>query len=216
MRSSRPNLLIEKVGNEYNDKEGLGVVAAATSVARLQGSRVDVDVRKSKHLHWLQEIWDGIKINNMARIKEGAFFEIALPNSKYSYGRILGKASYAFYNIYSESRIIDINLIRNSKVIFIVAVYNHAITKNRWKTIGITELEEDIKRLPLKFIQDDSELSQFEIYDPNTGDMRPAKKLECIGLERAAVWEPEHVEDRIIDYFEGRPNKWFESLKIKE
>ncbi len=152
----------------------------------------------------------------MARIKEGAFFEIALTNGKFSYGRILGKANYAFYNIYSDSRITNIDLIRNNKVIFNVGVYNDAITKNRWKTIGLTELEQGLKKIPLEFIQDDFELNQFEIYDPNTGDMRPAKKAECIGLERAAVWEPEHVEERIIDYFEGRPNKWFESLKIKE
>ncbi len=152
----------------------------------------------------------------MARIKEGAFIEIALENGKFSYGRILGKANYALYNIYSDSKITDIDLIRNNKVIFNVGVYDRAITKNRWKTIGILELEGSLSKIPLKFTQDDFELNQFEIYDPNTGDMRPAKKAECIGLERAAVWEPEHVEERIIDYFEGRPNKWFESLKIKE
>ena len=36
---------------------------------------------------------------------------------------------------------------------------------------------------------------------------------ECVGLERAAVWEPEHVEDRLRDHFAGRSNRWVESLK---
>lgn len=151
----------------------------------------------------------------MARIKEGAFIEIALTNGKFSYGRILGKASYAFYNIYSESKIIDIDFIKGNKVLFIVGVYDHAITKNRWKIIGISELEGGLNKIPFKFIQDDFEPTQLEIYNPNTGAISPAKKEQCIGLERAAVWEPEHVEERIIDYFEGRPNKWVESLKMK-
>ncbi len=148
--------------------------------------------------------------------KEGAFIELSLPNGKFSYGRVLPKASYAFYNIYSDNRITDIDLIKASKVLFILAVYKHAVTKNRWKIIGKSELEDELKKMPMKFIQDQLEPTQFRIYDPNSGEMKRAKKEECLGLECAAVWEPEHVEDRIIDYFENRPNKWFESLKIKD
>ncbi len=152
----------------------------------------------------------------MAIRKDGAFIEIALPNGKFSYGRILPKAGYAFYNIYSDSKISDINKIKNSKVLFILGVYKHAITKNRWKIIGNSELESELNKMPLEFIQDQLDPTQFEIYDPNTGEIKPATKAECLGLECAAVWEPEHVEDRIIDYFENRPNRWIESLKIKE
>lgn len=152
----------------------------------------------------------------MAKRKEGAFIEILLSNGKYSYGRILEKAGYAFYDIYSDNKVVDLNFIKNRKILFIVAVYNHAITKNRWKIIGVSELEPILRKLPLEFIQDHFDYNHFEIYDPNTGVMRPAKKIDCIGLERAAVWEPEHVESRIIDNFEGRLNKWVESLRIKE
>jgi len=37
-----------------------------------------------------------------------------------------------------------------------------------------------------------------------------------MGLERAAVWGPSHVEDRLRDHYAGRKNKWVESLRIKE
>jgi Immunity protein 26 len=152
----------------------------------------------------------------MAIRKEGAFFEIKLPNGKFSYGRILPKATYAFYDIYSENKISDINEIDGKKVLFRVAVHNDAISKNRWKILGTLPLVKELMILPLKFIQDELEPSQFEIYEPNTGKISPATKVEVIGLERAAVWDPEYVEDRIIDHFEGRPNRWFESLKIRE
>src|SRR5258706_7325521 len=144
----------------------------------------------------------------MAIRKEGAFIEIKLPNGKFSYGRILPKANYGFYEIYSDSKVSDIGEIERKKILFIVAVYKDAITKNRWKIIGTSPLEKTLLVLPLKFIQDELEPFYFEIYDPNSGNIRPAKKEECIGLERTAVWEPEHVEERIIDYFEKRPNKW--------
>jgi hypothetical protein len=39
---------------------------------------------------------------------------------------------------------------------------------------------------------------------------------ECTSLERAAVWDTEHIEDRLEDYFNGRENKWVESLKPLE
>ncbi len=152
----------------------------------------------------------------MARRKEGAFIEIPLPNGKYSYGIILEKASFAFYNLYADNKVSDINIIQKNQVLFIISVYKYAISKNRWKIIGVLDIEPKLKILPMEFIQDHFDSNHFEIYNPNTGIMRLAVKAECIGLERAAVWEPEHVESRIIDYFEGRPNKWVESLKIKE
>ena len=36
---------------------------------------------------------------------------------------------------------------------------------------------------------------------------RPARPEEAAGLERAAVWSAEHVEDRLRDHFDGVPNK---------
>ena len=43
---------------------------------------------------------------------------------------------------------------------------------------------------------------------------RTASLAECEALESAAVWEPDHVEDRLRDHYAGRPNRWVESLRI--
>lgn len=64
----------------------------------------------------------------------------------------------------------------------------------------------------MKFIQDVLNPEKFELYDPNNGEIIPATKEQIQGLECAAVWEAEHVESRIIDYYEGRPNKWVKQL----
>jgi hypothetical protein len=43
-----------------------------------------------------------------------------------------------------------------------------------------------------------------------------ATRAACAGLERAEVWDPEHVEDRLRDHRAGRANKWVESLALKD
>jgi len=151
----------------------------------------------------------------MAIRKEGAFFEILLPNGKYSYGRILPKADYTFYDIYVDERISDIKKIRESKVLFIVAVYKDAVTKGRWKKIAYLDLEPTLQVLPLKFIEDALNPGIYEIYNPNTGEITSTTKDKCLSLERSAVWEAKHVEERIVDHFEGKTNKWVEQLKLK-
>lgn len=156
------------------------------------------------------------KKNHMAIRKEGAFIEIALPNGKYAYGRILKEASFAFYDIYSDKKISDICAIQKTKILFINSVYKYAISKNVWKIIGILEIEPQLMILPMEFIQDELDPKQFSIYNPNTGKISPAKKEDCIGLEKAAVWEPAHIDARIIDHFENRPNFWVESMRMKD
>ncbi len=44
---------------------------------------------------------------------------------------------------------------------------------------------------------------------------RLVRPEECESYERLAVWDASHVEDRLRDHFEGRPNIWVESLRIK-
>lgn len=108
------------------------------------------------------------------------------------------------------------NVIQNSKILFISAVYNHVITNNKWQIIGVKPLESSLSILPLQFIQDPIKPDQFSIYNPNSGSIYDANKSDCIGLERAAVWQPENVEARLIDYFEGRSNSSVNLLQIRD
>jgi len=47
------------------------------------------------------------------------------------------------------------------------------------------------------------------------GNERAAEPQECMGLERAAVWEQSSVEQRLLDAFQGRPNADEEHLKVR-
>ena len=141
----------------------------------------------------------------------GAIVEIKLRNNLYSYGRILDKANFAIYDILTEETL-SINEIVKRPVLFIVAVQNDAVTTGRWRKIGKLPLEKNLLSLPMKFIQDGLVPNIFKLYDPNTGKTIKATKEDCLGLERAAVWEAKQVEDRIRDYHDEKPNRWLKNM----
>jgi hypothetical protein len=87
------------------------------------------------------------------QITEGAILRFQLPCGKYGYGRILVQASYAFYDLTSTEPLEDLEEITNSPILFIVAVYRKAVTSGRWLKIGKKQLEDNLKKLPFKFMQ---------------------------------------------------------------
>jgi hypothetical protein len=142
----------------------------------------------------------------------GDILKIELGDGTHTYARVLPEAGFAIY----DARTIDelpVEGMVEKPVLFYVAVMNRAVKEKRWTVLGHKALEAGLK-MPPRFIQDALNKKRFEIYEH--GKIRPAIRHECLGLERAAVWEPEHVEERISDYYAGRPNKWVELLKLRD
>ncbi|MBV7531176.1 Imm26 family immunity protein [Chitinophaga sp. sic0106] len=146
------------------------------------------------------------------RITAGAVLKIQLPCGKIAYGRILGKANYAFYNYFTDIEETNIDVICNAPILFILAVYNDIITSGRWIKIGKKELEPFFDVLPMKFIYDDLG-ERYKLYNPITGEISPASLEDCLTLETAAVWDAHHVEGRLCDYINGVPNETYEKMR---
>ena len=144
----------------------------------------------------------------------GAIIKIPLTLSKHSYGQLLDKNSVAIFNINTDKDYALENIL-NTESLFIVAVYNRVITSGRWPKTFKADLRKEFRILPLKFIQDPVDTDNYELYDPNTGEIRKSDKKSCLGLECSAVWEADHVESRIIDHFAGRQNIWLQQLRLK-
>ena len=150
------------------------------------------------------------------RITEGSILEINIENQYFVYAQILKEGlGYAFFDFQSCERLLDFSILNEAKVLFIVLVYDNVITKGLWVKTGKLAIREELNELPMKFIQDSQNLNNFELYNPNTGEISKATKEQCLELECAAVWEANHVEDRIRDYYNCKPNIWVEQLKIK-
>lgn len=150
------------------------------------------------------------------RFKKGSLVKIQFNDTLHTYGRLLEKPYITFYDAKTSKEMDDVTKIASQPVLFTVSVYDHAITSGRWQIIGHLPPEIKPVEIPLQFMQDPINPNMVRVID-EYGNIRPSTLEECskLGLERAAVWEPEHVEERIDDYYKGKPNTWVESLKLK-
>jgi hypothetical protein len=134
----------------------------------------------------------------------GSIIKIDLGNGFHSYGRILPDCAFAFYDYKTKENISDLQRIVFSPVLFIASVYNDAITKGVWIKIGKLPLEQSLLASPPEFIQDPIHPDKFKIKNYQLNTQTPATFEECIGMERACVWEPHAIINRLNDYFENR------------
>ena len=145
------------------------------------------------------------------RACEGVVVAIPLGNGWFGLGRALTFPIIEFYDFQSKE-IPKLSELSDKPVAFRVWVMRSALTGRRWKRLG---------RLPLKpteagkrwFFKQHPDGSLFRTRD---GDEEIPASWEGVSeLERAAVWSPHHIEDRLRDHFSGRANKWVESLRAR-
>ena len=143
------------------------------------------------------------------RRKVGAVVSIALEDGEYVFGHVLEEPLIVFYDL-KVSELPDVETIVQQPVLFKLWVMNHAVTSGRWPVIGQQPLTDDLKK-PVVMFKLDPIKKSYSLYQQ--GRDIPATREQVAGLERAAVWDPAHVEDRLRDHYLGVPNKWVESLK---
>lgn len=142
----------------------------------------------------------------------GAFVRIALADGSFGYGRLLESPYAAFYNHRTTSPDSELDRIASKPILFRIAVRHLAL--NAWEFIGQRALEEHLTQPVVQFMQDLGNFRRCTIFD-TAGNERAAEPQECVGLERAAVWEQSSVEERLLDAFQGRPNADEEHLKVR-
>ena len=142
----------------------------------------------------------------------GAIVKIPLGDGWHTYAQILPEADCVVFDARTKKDL-AVSEVVSRPVLFRVGVYRHAFTRGGWPKVGAAPLRDEFAKPVPKFMQDILQPTSFSIY--LGGEIRPASRAECVGLERSAVWEPEHVESRIRDHYKGVPNVWVESLKLK-
>ena len=155
-----------------------------------------------------------------ARVRrvEGLIVKIPLRDGKAAYGLVLKDPLIAVFDReFDDGDDPDPAALLNLPIAFEVMVMNYAIAEGQWPVIGRVRVPDHLKG-PRRFCKQDRVTGELSIYHEIEALAphyeRKASADECRGLETAAVWEPEHVEDRIRDHFAGRPNIWVEQLRI--
>lgn len=149
----------------------------------------------------------------------GAFFSIQLRDGRIAYARLLKDYLFSFYfldNI-QKNREELIDCLRNAAPIFSTYVYARVFKDSNWKYIGQADLEPHIlQNMPVFFRQDQFDKTICILItstDPNF--KAPLKPEQCINMERAMIWEPESIDERICNYLDGAPNKFVELARVK-
>ena len=144
--------------------------------------------------------------------KTGTFVRLSLADRSFGYGRLLEPPHVAFYSHRTTAPDSDLDRIASKPVLFTIAV--NLLALNEWEFIGWRALEEHLTQPLVQFRQDVGDFRRCTIFD-TAGNKRAAEPRECVGLERAAVWEQDSVEERLLDAFLGRPNAAEEHLKVR-
>ena len=150
------------------------------------------------------------------RRRTGQVVRIDLANGDHSYGLVLREPLVAIYDKLFTGAEPSVDTIQSLPIAFILMVMNNAITSGRWRVVGRISVPDNLQAPPA-FCKADPLSGELSIYQelPELAPLyeRQASSEECKDLEAAAVWEAEHVEDRLRDHFAGRPNKWVQQLK---
>jgi hypothetical protein len=134
----------------------------------------------------------------------GTFVRIPLEDGSFGYGRVLSNPYVAFYNYRTTAPSSDLDVIGSMPLLFTQAV--RLFGYDRWANIGKREIEGEVAKPVVRFMQDLADFRECTIFD-SEGMEKKVGPEECIGLERAAVWDMHHIEQRLLDTFLGRPNQ---------
>ena len=128
------------------------------------------------------------------RPKIGDVFQITLPNSKYAYGRVYKDASIGIYKYLSDEP--NSPPIGSRDFLFIVGMYNDLLKTGELPIIGQDKFTSEESAWPPPTFIKDPISGAYSIY--YQGLIRDAKVGEWIALECAAVWDLNHIIERIL------------------
>lgn len=152
------------------------------------------------------------------KYRPGAFVKIDLPNNRLAFGRLLpgiaSRMSVYDFIAFEMDTLSFIDLIAEKNVLFSVGIYRDIITKGTFEIIGYKELSKDeIARIPPTFTQDLANITNCKLSRIGGEDLLAIPE-ECVGLERASVWEAAAVIQRIEDHYNNKKNFYVELNKV--
>ncbi|MFF5981431.1 hypothetical protein ACFY78_21530 [Streptomyces olindensis] len=148
------------------------------------------------------------------RFSPGGVLRVPAGGARSAYALMLGVRPYVAFFADEQIELVGFPGVPEMNPLFVIAVHNKAYSRGRWGPILHRINTDALPDVPSFFRQNVLNFQDCGITDA-FGQVRQATPEECIGLERSAVWEAEHVEQRISDLYSGRPNLFVESMKVK-
>jgi hypothetical protein len=140
----------------------------------------------------------------------GDVLRIDWGNGEYAFGRVLRPPLVAAYDATFSSDL-PVKEIVERPLLFRLPVMDYATEDGVWQVIGHVPVRAELITEPW-FCWKDPITGELTRYHDSTGQEIPAEPEDRRSLECAAVWDPEHVADRLRDHFAGRGCRWVESM----
>ena len=143
------------------------------------------------------------------RWKAGKLFKIQLDNDAYAYALSLQEPEFAFFNCFTPNA--SPEEILESELLWRLWVTRQALKEPTWEFLHQCKSIPEKLQIEITRFKKDPISGKYSIYI-NESEIS-ATKEQCVGLERAAVWSPEHVTHRLNDHLKGVENIWEVSLR---
>ena len=142
----------------------------------------------------------------------GTFLLVPLEDSTFSYARVLRDPHMAFYDHRTDEPSHDLDDIERQSVLFKLGV--RLLDDDGWLALGARPLEGAVARPVVRFRQDIADYTKCYLFD-TAGMKRMVTPEECVGIERCSVWDAEHITERLLDHFMGRPNEDVIHMRVR-
>jgi hypothetical protein len=150
----------------------------------------------------------------MKKYKAGDIYAIQLKDLHYCYAQICISGDMVFFGLKRKNHP-TLEEITASPIAFRVSVALDAAKLGKWKLIGNTELVQESAKVGVYKLRP---VGSEKIYLYRKSIVVPIENLEELdetqakNLEVVATWFSMHVEERLEDYFEGKPYRHAVSL----
>ncbi len=141
--------------------------------------------------------------------RKGDVFAIPLPGGCLGYAQALESPEFAFFDICTEEEI-SAERVVECPVLF--RLWAHKSAPKLWKKLGVQNPDPSLQEQVPRFRQD---VLSGKLFKQQNGTETPASLDEIKGLECAAVWEADHIADRLNSHFSGESCKWVDAMKPK-
>lgn len=132
----------------------------------------------------------------------GDVVSIPIANGDLAFAHVLAPPLFAFYDYKSAHLPSDVANITQNAVLFKLWVTKYARLDGAWKKVFHHEPSPTVALVP-KFFRQDSISDRIYEYNDRLDNATPMTYEQALDLERAAVWEPDHVVERLDAYFAG-------------
>ena len=142
--------------------------------------------------------------------EQGRVVRVPVTDEVTAFGRQLQGVDVEFYDLFlPPDEVPDLLTLPERKVLFRVYVMDYAFKRtSNWQLLDVVTLTDEEARRVTRTWKKDPISGRLSIYWSDhrnkTWGEDPATPEACIGLEQCAVWDPEHVEERLRAYVSGQ------------